>query len=844
MKRLTAILFCLVSCALFAQNPVTFNINGQPAARQSAEAARLYQEAQGALRLRRLTQARQYLNKIIKDYPNDTYAFLARRSLVQILKDLNEFEEAIILLKEMIEKDSFDDGTYAREMLLDMLYELQRFREAIDLIEAWRKKSPNDIWIERQLARFYLQTGRKDEAWMILENMLERTAYPAVFKDLLELAIKSGEVEKLLSVLEDRRARYKNRDFANFVSDCYLALNRKDKAIEAIKSIPDLDREWVLLKKLADLQMETGKIEDAYETLTKIDLIVKDDWDTLKKMGHCLFLMKRRAEAIEVWRRPFLRAHYQRQEQYMNYTSVLIEHQLYEEALAGFDEARRHLGNPTLFAEEVASVLEALGRENEALNEYIQVFKNGIFRKEVFDKLYESSKKGFDLEKNLLEQLNTSFSIAIRQALVELYFRDHKEDSAAKIIKLVNASGGTLDDFFFDRLNQDALVIAGNFHFDLCHTMLELRPKSTLALKAAILMLDMAEIEPIYEEQAFLGAKNLVEAKETTDAELKMQLTLKLARFAYYRLKKNELADKLVDRVLQSNLSGAIPRTVLEAAIFKAEMLINKEEFARAESLLEENYKLVEKARENIFAANPIGETDYLVEILYEKARLALNKFDFQQTLDLLKVIVENYPESIWVNDALSLALFVTKTSVGDFSMIKNILKARRLAAVGNCREAGGLYEKVITENASFTALITEFTAEDILNSSFYLPDDKVLEKIGEFEKLHKNHYATTDLMEKKLFYLRKRNAGADEIKELMQKFIDRFPYDLRSGRFRKLLELNSVLLRRPESQLKLNRKDIEPAKSEEIINLPEEPDLEKVAPNDDFIDLNDTGDF
>lgn len=846
MKKI--VLCLLISSLVFLLSPLnaqTFTRQVNQIQKYSPEAATLYQEAQGALRMRRLTVARQKFQLIIKDYPDDAYASLSARSLAQILRDLNENEEAMLLLKNILAKnDAADNKSFARPMLLDILFDLQRFREGVDLIEAWRKTTPNDIWLERQLARFYLQTGRKDEAWMLLETMLERTASPAIFRDLLELSLKSGEVEKLLKTLEDRRNRFKSRDYSNFVADCYLALDRKDKAIEAIKETPDLNREWMLLKKLAQLQIETGDVASAYQTLQQIDSMVRDDWDTLKKMGHCLVLLKRQPEAVKVWQRPFIQPRFQRQEQYLNYTTVLIEHQMYEEALTGFREARKRLGNPTLFAEEVATVLEALGRRTEALDEYIQVFRNGTFKLQIFDKLYSSSEEGFDLESRLREQLKVSFSVAIRQALIELYFRTADGVGVKKIVQLINSSGGNLDDFFFERLNQEATIYAGNFHFNLCGQLLKTRPESTLALKIASLMLEMAVIEPIYGESAFTTAFSLVKSKKTVDAELKAKLLIELASFAFEKQRKPKLAHELLDKILQSELLRAVPKLGVEAAIQKAHIMVYEENYAQAESLLQENHKNVKSAQENIFAANPIGEEDYLALILLEQALSAANQGDFQKTLDLLKGIIENFPESVWANDSLQQALFITRTSVGDFSLIKNILRARRLSATGRNKEASEQYQAAIVANASLTAMITEFKAEEILNSQFYLSDKEVLKKIREFKKEHKQHYMTADLIELELYYLRRAKANEAEIRELLQKFVDIFPADLRSGRYKKLLDKNKLLLIIPKKEAA----EKEEAGEENL--LPELPDmdqgmnLEDVAPDSIIIDLDELGDY
>ncbi|MGM0600193.1 MAG: tetratricopeptide repeat protein [Candidatus Rifleibacteriota bacterium] len=788
--------------ALQAQSTFQFQV-GQ-GSKRSAKAANLYQQGQSAMRNRRLKIAQSIYEKIISDYPDDVYAVLAQRMLVEIFCDLNEHEKALELLKQIHDDADFPDNkNFARKEMLDILYKLNRFREGIELLEKWRKNDKNNIFLNRQLAKFFLQSGRKDEAWLLLENILQQTASPQVFKDLLDLAIKSGEVEKLISTLERRRTRFKSRDYSDFLSDCYLALDRKDKAIEVLKNTPNLDNQLRLLKKLAELQIDSNQVKEAYNTLLKVENIIKEDWDTLKKLGHCLFLMNRKQEAIQTWQKPFKRRHFRRQEQYIKYTTVLIDHQLYEEALKGYAEGRKALGNRTLFAEEVASVLEALGRKKEALNEYIQVLVNGTFKKEVFEKLYAGKESAnLNLEQRLRRQLSSGFNVAIRQALMELYFRRKTSDSADKIVELVKSSGGVLDDFFYERLYQDAGFYAGNFHFALCHRMIGESTDSTLALRIGLLILEMARVEPVYNQAAYNEVAALIKKGTIADADLKAQLLVKLADFSFYQLKKVKEAESHVDQILQTELLKASPTQGLEAAVLKAHILTCQKDFARAESLLKQNHEMVKKAMENIFAANPVGESDYLSHIIYEMAFLEMHRNQPQKALDLLKEIIENYSGSIFTNDALKLALFITRTSVGDFSLARNYLGAKRLAAIGDCKAAVEKFNEIIKENqtASSTPLLKQVEAEKLIAGSFYTAADEILSQLQDFTSQNSDHFMAADLRKLEIDISRRVGKDKETIKNLIQNFADDFPNDLRAGRYRKLLETGQTHIVLPQN--------------------------------------------
>jgi tetratricopeptide (TPR) repeat protein len=247
-------------------------------------------------------------------------------------------------------------------------------------------------------------------------------------------------------------------------------------------------------------------------------------------------------------------------------------------------------------------------------------------------------------------------------------------------------------------------------------------------------------------------------------------------------------------------LLKAAPKEAVEAAIFKAHLFICEEKYKQAKSLLDQNHQNVKKATENFFAADPIGENDYIAHILLELAFLAANQGDLQKALDTLKIIVEKYTDSVWCNDALSEALFITRTSVGDFSLHNKTRTARRLAARNETEKAVEIYDNLIKENASMTAFIKELEADKIVLLTKVKSEEESLGLIDDFIARYPEHFAGADLLELKLNIFRRQQASKDQIRELLQTFIDDFPNDLRTGRYKNLLEEEKYLLEMPEN--------------------------------------------
>lgn len=780
MKKIILLIISaiMLTGALLAQN---FNFN--------PEAAELYQNGMNALRMRRLTVANQQFKELMEKFPDDVHASLAQRQLASVLRDLKEYDQAIDMLKEIVKNDkSPDNARYAQGEILDILYETQRFKQGVDLVEEWRKEKPQDIYLSRQLARFYLQSGRKDEAWLLLETAMEEKA-PGAFKDLLELAVRSGEIEKLMQIVESRRARYRSTDYADYMSDCYLAMDRKDKAVEVLRQSEDVFQHPILLGKLADLQITLGSYEDAHKSLTLLLKILPDDWSTLRRMGHCLFMQKKQQEAIDTWRSPLKYPFMQRREFYQDYTTVLIEHQLYDEALSTFAEARKTLQQPTLFSEEMATVLDSLGRKEEALEEYLQVLGQGFYRPEVFEKLYKAHEEGFDLEAGL-ERLRhqSSYNIAILQALLELFFRKADMADLERVSEIVKSSAGSLDEVFYERLNQEALLLPEEFHFTIARMVMQARADSGLALRLAMLLLEMAPADYRWHKEAYAAAKDAAEQKSVADAHLKAQLLIKLAHYAMNEFNDTKVAHAFLDGILQTELMRAVPEAAVMAGIIKARIMIYEENYATALELLKQNEEIISRANQDIFSGDPISESDFQALIHLERARANAHKADYQGALAELKIIIDNFTESEWVNDALEMASFITRRSLGNFELLKSALKAERLAKTGQHQAAMGELTAAINGNASATTLVSEMQAEIILLQEQVNDPATLIAEIDKYAQNNPDNHKTADLWELKWLLLKRQAAPASEIREHLQTFVDNFPSDLRSGKFKKIL--------------------------------------------------------
>ena len=760
--------------------------------KRTREAYSLYNEAVSAYRTRHFTLAKEIFYKLLKEHPDEEITSIARINLANLLKDLKEYDKAIEVNREIIEKSkSLSDKTNAKIELVDILYSIHRYREGIELLEDWVKNNDDTTKSDElacKLAMFYLQSGNKDEAWLLLEKHLERGSKKA-FNTLLDLAIKSGEVDKLLSSLESHRTRLRGSVYTTYVADCYLALGRKDKAIDAIKDNKYYTSDTILLKKLADIQISANKIDDAIESLDRLMKMLPSDKQTNRKLGHCYFLKGDKPKAVDIWKLPLNRPYNRNLEEYTDYTSILIEHQLLEKALEAFDEARGAIGPDTLFAEEKAAVLEALGREKEAMEENLKALAHGIYKSEIFDKLYKAKIDGFSLENRLIS-LNSYDNQSIKQALIEFYFRKARIADIEKLVKLIDEESAIFfDELFYDRLRQEALLVPEDFHFSLIKRIMDSRKDSALELKLASLILKMPEYNEKWQKDAYKYAKKAAESEYVADSTLKYQLYLKLAEFAFDYMKSPKEAEKYLALLLKRNLPSPSKSEIIEAKLMRAKINTYMSEFAKSEEILNDAKMSIESS--NVYGGlTRLEQEDYLMQQKIETARLKTHMGQYQEALNSLKDIVENHKEGEWVNDGLELALDITRFSVGDFSAIEHRYKAKRLAASGQNSEAIEEIDAAIKSlSASSTFLIADLEAEKLLLTDETTDLDDYSIKSQSFMAQYPDNLKNPDIIEHKILLMQRLNKSQDVIDEEMRSFIHNFPSDLRSEKYKQSLE-------------------------------------------------------
>ncbi len=772
----------------------------------------LYQQALNEYGMRHLKEARRHFETLIRDHPKHPLARRASIELARILTDMREFDKAIEKLTPLAEStEASYERKLARDALLKLLADLQRFKPAVDLLEKWRAEDQNDLVLARRLADFYLQTGREDEARTLLEGLLERTADREVFRDLLQLAVRSGRLENLLNTIEGRAVRYRRVDYLEFAGDCLLALRREKEAVDLLREAPETRQNPLLLAKLARLLLSRNEIEPARDVYEQLVAMSPDNREYRRALGHCLHQLKRTNEAMAVWRGIFGQLGISQLEAYQFLLDTLIEHRLYEESLEVFQEARAALGNFGLFAEEKAGVLMTLGRESEAIDEYLLALPAGGFKIDIFDKLYGYHGKKVDLEQKLRDLMAGSDSFyAARRALIELYFREGRTDQIAKVVAL--AQGGMSDDMLYERIQQALSTQADGFVRKLIVSLIQQFYQSSLAWRLAPALLELPDQTPEEQQEAKTIAATLASRSNPPDFLLRRRLLVSLAAFHLNTLSDPQgAADWL--RQAEAITAGGTRREAFQIQILACRLHTLQGRFTEAENCLARLRGLMNDPTtpkppagtdpwtvhedEDTFImsgsefADPIGgelTAEDRAQFLYTEAWVLAHKGEYQPALTKLRSIIDEYPSSFWINDALALALEITMGSIGNMEALGKLLGAERAAGVGSYSAALELYDQV-RQLASGTSLAPEAEARHILLSERTASPTGLISRIDTFRKTNPAHLAGADLLLLKYRLQKRLNISIDIGQQTLREFLDRYPGDLRGRRVSRLLQ-------------------------------------------------------
>lgn len=697
--------------------------------------------------------AKKKYEEFLKKFSNHELARRAKFELAIVLKNLNENDKAIKLLLETIQMGNGlrdRNSIESVKALAKIYYDTMRFKQGIELLEPYYQANLDNPDLCVILSKFYIASGRIDEAKLILESSLQRTLNSWVFSELLSIAVQQNKVEELIKFLDENISNINKTSYLEYVTDCYITLNQLDKAIKKLEDSKILDSELSLKQKLADLYYKTGNYNnalDCYKSL--INKYNSDNWMYYKAIGNCYIKLGKKEKALEIWR-DGLNLGQNTEEAYSNYINILLEHKLYNEVLQTFEEARTKLNNSTIFAEEKASVLEAIGKEYHALAEYFLALSNGTYKTEIFNKLYNKRSANFDFLQLLKSSIkNGNVNYSIRKALVEYYYKEQNTNFLNEIINLAN-NDDLLLSLLVERLKY---CLQGNFNafsLKLLEEIVKKFANNNLTYDLLYTLfknykyLDKEYIIKFIQMSTKLLSQHTLTNSNEIEPAYKVKLMFIIAHILFNEFYKLDDALKLLKQIINVQHLYTEPEIQIETFYLLMKIYTIQNQYKEAQNFLLQATQI----------AQNLGR-QYEPKILFEEAWFLAYTGKFEEALTKLRTIVEKYLNSEYANDAIDLATTITTISNNttidackDYVQVKKCIYTNQLQTAETT-----LYN--LFKLASGTNIIP-YLESDLLTLNIYklihkpkieYEDLKNLKsKVYEFITRHPNYWRTVDV--------------------------------------------------------------------------------------------------
>lgn len=301
----------------------------------------------------------------------------------------------------------------------------------------------------------YLKSKRKyKEAIEILERYIKK--YPEILKkSLLELYEYSEEYEKALDYLE------KNFKISKWYIEKkikYLRnLKRFSEAVSFLKSIIEKFKNPQYYQMLAELYIENGDLTSAERYLRKA-YDISNNIHYIIEIGRMYALHNQIQNAIKNWKKLFTILGRKRFT-YEQIANLYKEFGFYKELLKLYNEAKKYGID---FTREKISVLEIMGRYEEAVNEYINLLDSDkfLYVKERLIRLAVIEDE-FDVVEKILKKKIGKSEIFLKEKLTQIlyyiYYETNKMKEAEDLLKeYVNFKN--IDIYFINKFIDDFLL--------------------------------------------------------------------------------------------------------------------------------------------------------------------------------------------------------------------------------------------------------------------------------------------------------------------------------------------------------------------------------------------------
>lgn len=461
-------------------------------------------------------------------------------------------------------------------------------------------------------------------------------------------------------------------------------VNRYEDALEIHESLfrdhPDnpqvlngLERDLLHLKRYPELI-------DLFRVLLQRK---PNDRSLSEKLGNALYKSGQEEEAEEMWR-GVIHQDPDNQATYSGVARQYLYNGVVDKAIATYLRGRERLGKSSLFAKDLARLYESQMEYGDAAREYLCLLEEDPRQFSYVENMISRFKRTGEGDEEVTEVLenavaNNPNNSHIRKLLGGLYLRLAQPESAfgqyREVDVIEGSRGGTLIDFadWSYREGFYSTALKAYEHISESYPESPIKPKALQGTGRALAKLGRFQ-------EAILAYKSLV-------SQYPNSKEMESALFEIGRVQLQEGGE--VDSALSTFRNLVLARKrgphYFGAMFYIGECQLVKDDL---NSALQEYETIQNEARQSPEIAE---------EASYKTAEIKFFRGDFDGALEEFENMTQSYPKGMFVNDALTLMVFIEENRLSGDDALKAFAHAALRERQNRSQEAIETYERIRT---------------------------------------------------------------------------------------------------------------------------------------------------
>jgi len=484
----------------------------------------------------------------------------------------------------------------------------------------------------------------------------------------------AGRLDELADAL--RKEKKKNPNDLEPVRKLARFYQRNKQSIEALNELEIIvarePNNYEDAVTLASLYYENQWAEKARQTLDAVLAKQPDYTPALQALGEMSYAQKRMDDAKRAWEKA-VRFNPEEEQSYQRLANIFWAHNMISETAQLFEDGRRRIGRPALFARELADLYFHQMRYRDSLKEYMlltaQSTGDGSLRDRIFNLLdrEEFKEEGYGIIEESAKKWPDNIDVGLLSA--EILFIQGKMEQGIKRLEALNVTLPNNSGLYSEigrRLLAGSEPSRAAALFELAADR-ENADKAGRLLQAARAWQAADDIK-----RAEKNYRRIID--EAPDAPCADEAVFRLAGIAL------DTGDIPRARALFSQLVTEYPLSAYVGDAFVAE--------AKTELRLGE----FDQARQafDALADNPRTRR-YTDEIFFYRAELKLLDLKIQDAAQLYSQLVSQYPESRYVGAAINRLLFLGDVADADPISVQAYIEAEKKMLSGDTSSAEGM---------------------------------------------------------------------------------------------------------------------------------------------------------